>query len=74
MPTLMSDIKRLSKREQLQVMELLWECLSKDVSDEVPAWHQHELAETESRVEAGQEHFMSLEESKMRLRDIAYAG
>ena len=55
-------------------MELLWECLSKDLSDEVPAWHQHELAETEARVEAGQEHFMSLEESKMRLRDIAYAG
>lgn len=63
------EIKYLSKEEKLQIMEAIWEDLSKDEEQvESPEWHQDALQETSDRLYAGQEEIFEWREAKTKLR------
>lgn len=65
-----AQIERLSRAEKLQVMEALWEDLSKsDEAVESPPWHHQTLRETELRVSSGQENIVDWEAAKRELRN-----
>jgi hypothetical protein len=62
-------VAQLSRSEKLQLMEVLWEQLSRfDDAFESPAWHQEELARTERRLAEGKEQVMDWETAKKKLR------
>ena len=73
MPAVMEQIKQMSVSEKMQTMELLWSSLAASAGFEPPAWHADVLAERRRRVENGEETFMTLEESKRRLREAVRA-
>ena len=73
MPVVMEQIKCMSVSEKMQAMELLWSSLTTSAGFEPPAWHADVLAERRRRVENGEETFMTLEESKRRLRETVHA-
>ncbi len=59
----------MSRSEKLQMMEALWEDLSRDESTfESPAWHGEALRETEQRMAAGLEQTMDWDKAKELLR------
>ena len=59
----------MSLSEKLQVMEALWEDLSRN-SDALdsPAWHETVLEEREKRIAAGEAHFTDWETAKADIR------
>jgi putative addiction module component (TIGR02574 family) len=63
-----SDIKSMSLAERLQAMELLWRSFAGS-GHEIPSpeWHREVLASRLAKVEAGEGHFLTLEELKSRL-------
>ncbi|MDF7799472.1 addiction module protein [Pontiellaceae bacterium B1224] len=62
------DIEKLSQEEKLELMEAIWENLSKtEVS--APAWHEQALKETEERVSKGLEQPVDWKEAKNQLRN-----
>ena len=62
-------IQRLPRSEKLKLMESLWEDLSRaDTEFDSPAWHERALAESESRLAAGQEQVLDWERAKKSLR------
>jgi hypothetical protein len=62
-------VQQMSRSEQLKLMELLWEQLSRpDDALESPAWHAQELAETERRLSEGKEQVVDWEVAKKELR------
>ena len=64
-----AQIEQMSRAEKLQVMEALWEDLSKTEAEvESPAWHADVLRETEARVAAGGERITDWETAKRELR------
>lgn len=65
-----ADIESMSTHERLQSMELLWESLTREGSDQIatPAWHARVLAARRAKVDAGQGQFLSLDALKKRLR------
>ncbi len=66
---LKKEVSRLSRAEQLQTMEWLWTSLSKKPEEiESPEWHGEILAARKAKVDAGEEHFLSIDELKERLR------
>jgi hypothetical protein len=60
-------IQKLSKEEKLELMEAIWEDLSK-TGIATPAWHEHALKETEKRVSEGLEQPADWKEAKAQLR------
>ena len=63
-------MRQLPRSEKLKLMEALWEELSQpDTEFESPAWHAHELKETESRLAQGKEQVLDWKEAKKKLRD-----
>ncbi len=70
MATLEEQALKLPKLQKISLMEKLWADLSQE-SDPVepPAWHAHELEETERRLEEGREHFEDWSEAKRKLRE-----
>jgi hypothetical protein len=63
------SIQQMSRSEKLQLMELLWEQLSRpDDALKSPAWHAQELAETEQRLAEGTEQIMHWDVAKKELR------
>jgi len=68
MPVVMEAIDRMSMSEKFEMMDYLWQSLSSDGENFSPAWHQHELAKTESRVAAGQERPIPWETAKAILK------
>jgi putative addiction module component (TIGR02574 family) len=62
------QIKRMSRTEQLQTMELLWDSLSTKVETLAsPAWHGEILQERLAKVEAGHGEFLTIPQLKKRL-------
>jgi len=62
-------VRQLPRSEKLRLMETLWEELSRPENEfESPAWHAHELAETERRLAEGKEQVMDWEAAKKKLR------
>ena len=64
-----SEIERMSVTERLQVMDQLWDFLTRD-GDEVPspAWHQDVLADRKARAQRGEAKFLALDQLRSHLR------
>ena len=61
--------ENLSRIEKLQIMEQLWDELSRSPNDvESPAWHSDALHEAENAVAKGEADFQDWEQVKERLR------
>jgi len=73
MPMVMEAIDKMSAEERLQTMEYLWSVMTRVAAPEPPSWHGQVLDERRRRVAAGEESFISLEESKRRFRETAHA-
>ena len=69
MPEVMEAIDRMSSEERVKTMEYLWAAMTADAEPEPPAWHGDVLSERRRRVAAGEEKFVSLEESMRQLRE-----
>ena len=66
----MIAIDALSRTEKLQVMEALWEDLTRGAEPfATPPWHEAALRETEQAHASGQATFVSLAEAKQQLSD-----
>ena len=66
---LKEQVSRLSKAEQLQTMEWLWDSLSKKPEEvESPEWHGEVLAARKTKVDSGEAQFLSIQQLKERLR------
>lgn len=58
-------LDQMSVPEKLQLMEALWEDLSRNASEfKSPAWHREVLEECRRKAESGEERFMDLEAAK----------
>ena len=73
MPAVMEAIDRMSFADKVKTMEYLWAAMTATAEPEPPAWHGDILAERRRRVEAGEEDFMSVAESKRRLYEEVHA-
>lgn len=64
------EIKHLSKKEKLRMMEALWEDLSREAeSVDSPEWHKKALEETERRLHLGEEKELNWQTAKRDLRN-----
>ena len=66
-------INKMSVAERMQVLEYLCTALAPHFAESTPVWHAEELRQTEESVSAGEDAFMSLEESKRLFAEQAYA-
>ena len=56
------EIKKMSTKERLQVMEALWDSFMEEESEiESPEWHRVILEERKRKIENGKAEFISLE-------------
>lgn len=63
------DIKKMSTREKLKVMEELWDALSHEEKEiESAEWHKEILDERSEKIENGDAEFISVEELKASVR------
>ena len=63
------DVKHLSRKEKLRIMEAIWEELSSgEESIQSPVWHEEVLRETENRLRTGQEQIFDWKDAKKELR------
>jgi putative addiction module component (TIGR02574 family) len=62
-----TQIQKMSKTEQLQTMELLWDSLSHQSDLESPTWHKTVLDARRKKIASGKAKFYSLDEVKRRL-------
>ena len=61
----LQDLKKLSKVDRLQAMEVIWDSLLYEASDLVsPDWHESILEERKSKIADGTAKFISLSELK----------
>lgn len=66
----LNEIRQMSFHEKLQVMEALWEDISREEDRvEVPQWHKDLLDERESLVREGKAQFLDWETAKKQLQD-----
>lgn len=64
-----TQIERMSVAERLQVMEQLWDALSRDAGEMAsPEWHQEVLTDRKARAQNGEAKFLTLDELRARLR------
>ena len=73
MPAVMEAIDRMTSDERVKTMEYLWAAMTAVAAPEPPAWHGDVLAERRHRVQSGEEEFMTIAESKRRLREAVNA-
>ncbi len=66
---LLQSIHELPKLEKIKVMEFIWEELTTlDNEFESPDWHKKVLADTEKRMENGNEELLDWDKAKQKLR------
>jgi hypothetical protein len=66
----LSEIRQMSFHEKLQVMEALWEEISREEDRvEVLQWHRDLLDERESLVREGKAQFLDWETAKKQIQD-----
>ncbi|MBN1901445.1 addiction module protein [Candidatus Sumerlaeota bacterium] len=59
------EIRKMSKKDRLQIMEALWDSLLYEESDmESPEWHQNILEERKRKIKNGKAVFISLQKLK----------
>ena len=73
MPAVMEAIDRMTSDERVKTMECLWAAMTAVAAPEPPAWHGGVLAERRRRVQSGEEEFITIAESKRRLREAVNA-
>ena len=75
MPAVMEAIDRMTSDERVKTMEYLWAVMTAvaAAAPEPPAWHGDVLAERRRRVQSGEEDFITIAESKRRLREAVNA-
>jgi putative addiction module component len=62
-------LSEVTLEEKLQVMEALWDDLSRDPEAlKSPAWHEDVLREREERLAAGEADFVDWEQAKTDIR------
>jgi hypothetical protein len=60
-----AEVKKLSTKERLEVMEVIWESLLHESAElEIPEWHKPILQERERRIKTGEVRFIPLSELK----------
>ena len=64
-----SKLNKMSVKEKLRTMELIWNDLCRTSDFTSPDWHKNILVEREKRVKEGKEDILDWEESKRQLRD-----
>jgi hypothetical protein len=63
-------LDQMTVEEKLQLMEILWEDLSRNPeSIPSPAWHGEVLAERERKIDEGKAKFLSLDEVRKNLQE-----
>lgn len=73
MPAVMEAIDKMTPDERVKTMEYLWTVMTAVATPEPPAWHSQVLAERRRRAESGEEEFITIAESKRRLRETVNA-
>ena len=73
MAEILEQIGKMSVNEKVRVLEYLCTMLVPHYTGETPGWHGDVLRETEAKVAAGEDRFMSLEESKRLFGETAHA-
>jgi hypothetical protein len=64
-----SDIRKMTTKERLQAMELLWDALCHESTEVVsPSWHEGMLNERKSLLESGNATFCTIDDLKKRFR------
>ena len=66
-------IKGMNVAERMQALEYLCTVLSPNFAEHSPDWHLAALQKTEELVAAGEDEFMSLDESKRRFAEMTHA-
>ena len=67
--TVTLPLSEMSLSEKLQVMEALWDDLSRNADTlESPEWHRDVLEERERRIASGEARFTDWEEAKADIR------
>ena len=62
-----SEISKMSVLERLQIMEALWDSLTREPAGiESPKWHEEILSDRKEKIESGNADFISLEELKSK--------
>ena len=62
-------LDKMTVEEKLQLMEELWEDLSRDPENiQSPDWHKQALKEREARIASGQAKFIPWEKAKEQIR------
>jgi putative addiction module component (TIGR02574 family) len=66
---LVLPLKEMTVAEKLQLMEVLWDDLSRNPEDvPSPAWHEEVLAERQRQIDEGKAKFLSLDEFRQSLQ------
>jgi hypothetical protein len=70
-PMKFDHLKDLPKAESLLAMEILWQSLSQNPTEDLtPPWHQQVLAARLERLKSGQENCLPWDQAKERLRTL----
>lgn len=64
-----SKLNKMSNKEKLRAMELIWDDLCRTSDFASPDWHKDILAKREKRIKEGKEDFLDWEESKRLLKE-----
>ena len=68
-------LDKMSVEEKLELMEVLWNDLSRKPDDiPSPAWHKEVLDECLRRAESGEEKFIDWEVAKKEIRRMVHDG
>jgi putative addiction module component (TIGR02574 family) len=64
-----TEIRQLPLNEKLQIMEALWEDLTRNAdSVESPEWHREVLQQRQKQIDSGQAKFIDWEQAKADIR------
>lgn len=67
--TISLPLEQMTVEEKLQVMEAIWEDLSRNAQDlPPPAWHGEVLAQRQAALDAGEDGFEDWETAKEKIR------
>ena len=61
------EMERLTTIEKIQIMEELWNDLSRDSEFDMPQWHEKILSVREKELEAGEEEFLDWDKVRKEL-------
>ena len=63
-----AEIEKMTVRERLQTMELLWDSITHGSEDiEPPAWHGEILSERKKMIESGKADWLTMDELRKEL-------